>query len=61
MAILKFKDAKNMSEKELESKLKDLKLELIKQKTGKGTKIKAKEIKRAIARILTIKSNSTKQ
>ena len=55
MAILKIKDIKNMSDKEMEEKIKELKLELIKHKAGKETKIKSKEIKKAIARILTLK------
>jgi len=54
MAILKFKDIKNMQENQREEKLKELKLELIKQKTGKENKVKAKEIKKAIARLLML-------
>lgn len=50
---------KNMklSEKEKEEKLKELRLELIKKNVtaNKSNKIKAKEIKKAIARILTNK------
>ncbi len=54
MAILKIKDIKNMTEKDREEKLKDLKLELIKRNVtaNKSSKIKTKEIKKAIARIL---------
>ena len=54
MAVLKTRDIKNMIEKDREEKLKDLRLELIKYKTGRETKVKAKEIKKAIARILTL-------
>lgn len=55
MAILKAKDIKSMKAPEREKKLKELKVELIKAsgKTGQGSK--AKEIKKAIARLLTIK------
>ncbi len=54
MAVLKIKDAKTLNEKEMEEKLKELKLELIKRKTGRESKVKMKEIKKAIARLLTI-------
>ena len=55
MAILRAKDISKMNEKERNSKLADLKMELIKDRasSGKGGKIKAKEIKRTIARLLT--------
>ena len=44
-----------MSEKERNSKLADLKMELIKDRAnlGKGGKIKINEIKKTIARLLT--------
>ena len=55
MSILKTKDIKNMPEKDREDRLKELKLELIKKNVAanKSSKIRAKEIKKAIARILT--------
>ena len=55
MAILRAKDISKMSEKERISKLTDLKMELIKDRAsaGKGGKMKTKEIKRTIARLLT--------
>jgi len=55
MAILRAKDISKMSEKERNEKIKDLKIELIKNKAsaGKGGKIKTKEIKKTIARLLT--------
>ena len=55
MAILKSKDISKMSNKERKDKIKDLKMELIKEKIslGKGGKIKIREIKRTIARLLT--------
>ena len=52
MAILKSKDIVKMSEKEKHEKLKDLKMELIKNKID-AKKLKPKEIKKAIARLLT--------
>ena len=57
MAVLKTKDIKSMGEKELKDKLKQLREELIKKNVAanKASKVKAKEIKKAIARILTLK------
>lgn len=56
MAILKSKDIAKMYKKEQEDKLKELRLELIKANVAanKTGKIKIKEIKRTIARLLTI-------
>ena len=44
-----------MEDKERNGKIKDLKVELIKNRieAGKGGKMKAKEIRRTIARLLT--------
>jgi len=55
MAILKSKDIAKMSEKEINEKIKDLKIELIKEKINlnKGGKTKVKEIKKTIARLMT--------
>lgn len=55
MAILKSKDISKISQKESEEKIKDLKMELIKNQisSGKGGKMKTREIKRTIARLLT--------
>ena len=55
MAILKAKDISKMNSKEIDSKLKDLKMELIKEKVNasKGGKLKIREIKRTIARLHT--------
>ncbi len=61
MALLKFKDLKEMSEKDRESKLKELKLELVKANvTANKTNAKTKEIKRAISRIITFNKSSEK-
>lgn len=56
MAVLKMKDIKGMNPQEVEEKVKALKLELIKKTAplGRGGKIKNKEIKKAIARMLTL-------
>ena len=54
MAILKSKDIKGMSEREIEEKVNYLRMELI--KNGVGTKKnsgKIREIKRTLARLLT--------
>ncbi|MCH7568249.1 MAG: 50S ribosomal protein L29 [Nanoarchaeota archaeon] len=54
MAILKAKDIKRMDKKTRNEKLKDLRLELIKANVSANkTNAKTKEIKRAIARLLT--------
>ena len=54
MAVLRIKDAKNFGEKEREEKIKELEFELIRKDSGKESKIKRKEIKKAIARLLTL-------
>ncbi len=56
MTILKIKDISKMPKQEVEEKIKDLKMELIKNRvsSGKGEKLKIKEIKKTIARLLTI-------
>ena len=58
MAILKSKDIGKMSKEEIKNKIKELKIELIKESVNlaKGGKIKIKEIKRTIARLITINS-----
>ena len=57
MAVLKIKNIKNMNDKDRAAKLKELRTELIKKNVAanKASKLKAKEIKKAIARILTLK------
>jgi len=56
MAILKSKEIHKMSEKDINEKIKELKTELIKNQVtaGKGGKLKTREIKRTIAKLLTI-------
>ncbi|MBS3074184.1 50S ribosomal protein L29 [Candidatus Pacearchaeota archaeon] len=58
MAVLKNKDILKMSKEDRSSKLEELGMELIKKnvQANKSGKIKAKEIKKAIARILTLNS-----
>ena len=61
MAVIKNKDVKKMSKEDRESKLEELRMTLIKKhvQANKAGKVKTKEIKKAIARILTIeKSNN---
>ena len=53
MAVLKFKDIERLSKVEREEKIKELKMELIKNKASAKTKTNIREIKKAIARILT--------
>ncbi len=55
MTRLKAKEIKNLSKEEKEKKLKELKMELIKSKASSADKgLKTREIKRTIARILTL-------
>jgi ribosomal protein L29 len=60
MAILKSKDIIKMNEKEMNSKIDELKIELIKArinvKKGGGAKSNIREIKRTIAKLLTFKN-----
>ncbi|MEK6875293.1 MAG: 50S ribosomal protein L29 [Nanoarchaeota archaeon] len=60
MAVLKIKDIKNMSKEDIEKKLKELKFELIKSKANaaKSGKSNKREIKKIIARILTLNKSS---
>ncbi len=55
MAILKSKDIGRMTQKEIEEKLKELRLELIRANVtaNKTGKIKIKEIRKTIAKLLT--------
>lgn len=55
MAVLRNRDVVKMNASERKDKLKELRIELVKKSapSQKGGKIKAKEIKKAIARILT--------
>ena len=51
-----------MSSREIEEKIKELKMELVKEKVSaaKGGKLKTKEIKRTIAKLLTINRINSK-
>jgi len=55
MAILKAKDIAKMNQKDIEEKIKELRIELIKARVAgkKGGKSNLREIKRTIARLLT--------
>ena len=55
MAVLRSKDIKKMNEEERKKKLAELEFELIKKRVSRNpSKVKAKEIKKAIARLKTI-------
>ena len=60
MSILKTNEISKMSEKERNSKIQDLKIELMKDRAsaGKGGKMKTKEIKKTIARLLTFNNQN---
>jgi|SRR3989338_9709807 len=62
MAVLKSKDVKSLGKQEMNDKLSELKIELIKAKINakKGSKSRVREIKKAIARILTHKTHNKK-
>ena len=53
MAKLKSKDIERLSEEERKERIKELRMELIKNKVAAKAKTNVGEIKRAIARILT--------
>jgi len=53
MAVLKNKDIEKLSGKERTEKIKELKMELIKSKASNKGNLKAKNIKIAMARLLT--------
>lgn len=53
---MKFKEMQKMKENEIEKKIEELKLELVKARLGKS-KMKTKEIKKTIARLLTLGKN----
>lgn len=64
MAIIRKKELLMLSKEDLLKKLRDLELELIKERNikqaGQGVKIRIKEIKRTIARIKTILNSKYK-
>jgi ribosomal protein L29 len=63
MVILRKKDIEKMSGKEIADKIKELKMELIKGRieATKGGKLKIKEIKKTIARLLTFNRQLNKE
>ena len=63
MAALKMKEIKVMNKENREKKLKELKLELVKAKinASKNGSAKIKEIKKIIARILTLNKSDKKE
>jgi ribosomal protein L29 len=61
MAIIKAKDAAKLSMKELDEKMKDLRIELIKVQAA-GKKVgNPKEMRKTIARLITIKKLNTEK
>ena len=63
MAQLKFKELKAMNKEIREKKLKELRVELVKSKANasKSGNAKTKEIKKLIARILTLNTSKTEE
>lgn len=61
MKGLRTEELSKMTREQQKAKLKELRIELIKsQVTGKSSKIRTKEIKKAIARLLTVINASRK-
>jgi len=62
MVILKSKDISRMLNKEIEEKIKNLNMELIKERVNlsKGGKMKIKEIKKTIAKLKTFNRLNSK-
>jgi len=62
MAILRAKDVAKMAKEERTSKIKELRLELIKANvTANKTNAKTKEIKRAISRLITFNTSKKEE
>lgn len=63
MAVLKSKEIANMTEKDITDKIKELKVELIKARVGnkKSSKLTTRELRKAIARLLTFKNMKSKK
>jgi len=62
MSLIKAKEISKLGKKEIEEKVKELKLELIKANvTANKTNAKTKEIKRAIARLLTFNKSAKEE
>jgi len=62
MAILKAKEAAKLNMNELQNKLKDLRIELIKAQAAnkKGGKTSIREVRKTIARLLTFETKINK-
>lgn len=62
MAVLRYKDIKSMSAQDREKKLVDLRTELMRSGvTSQGSNAKTKEIKKAVARILTFNKSQKEE
>ncbi len=62
MSLLKYKDIEKMSKKDIEGKMKELKLALTRANvTANKANSKTKEVKKAIARLLTFTNSAKKQ
>ena len=62
MAIIKKNELKNLSKTEIENKITDLKIELMKERNEKGGKsLKIREIRKTIAKLLTCQKKLNKE
>lgn len=60
--MVRFKELSKLEKKEIDKKIKELKLDLIKARVtaGKGGKVKLQEMKKTLARLLMLKSQKSK-
>ena len=58
--MTKFKELKNLPKKNIKQKIEDLKLEIIKARVAanKGGKVKLREMKRTLARLIMLNNKS---
>jgi ribosomal protein L29 len=61
MTTLKTKDIRKMDKDERKKKIEEMKFELVKARASKSGTSKAKQIKRIIARIMTLNNQDGKQ
>lgn len=62
MAIIKKTELKNISKQEIENKINELKIELMKERNEKGGKaLKIREIRKTLAKLFAIKNKSDKE
>lgn len=60
--MTKFKELSKLEKKEIDKKIKDIRMDIVKGKVtaSKGGKVKLKELKRTLAKLLMLKSQKNK-